>query len=86
MQVSSCHEVILFSAAAAAAKSFQSCLTLCDPINGSLPGSIILPLDTQKIFNATHINLALYLILFFVYMSISIKLQILQEPIIGFNP
>ena len=26
-------------AAAAAAKSFQSCLTLCDPIDGSPPGS-----------------------------------------------
>ena len=26
------------SAAAAAAKSFQSCLTLCDPTDGSLPG------------------------------------------------
>ena len=26
-------------AAAAAAKSLQSCLTLCDPIDGSLPGS-----------------------------------------------
>ena len=28
-------------AAAAAAKSLQSCLTLCDPIDGSLPGSPI---------------------------------------------
>ena len=28
-------------AAAAAAKSFQSCPTLCDPIDGSLPGSAI---------------------------------------------
>ena len=27
------------SAAAAAAKSLQSCLTLCDPIDGSPPGS-----------------------------------------------
>ena len=27
------------AAAAAAAKSFQSCLTLCDPIDGSPPGS-----------------------------------------------
>ena len=30
---------ILHAAAAAAAKSFQSCPTLCDPIDGSLPGS-----------------------------------------------
>ena len=29
------------AAAAAAAKSFQSCLTLCDPIDGSPPGSPI---------------------------------------------
>ena len=28
-------------AAAAAAKSFQSCLTLCDPIDGSPPGSAV---------------------------------------------
>ena len=30
---------IYMYAAAAAAKSLQSCLTLCDPIDGSLPGS-----------------------------------------------
>ena len=29
------------SAAAAAAESLQSCPTLCDPIDGSLPGSAI---------------------------------------------
>ena len=29
------------AAAAAAAKSLQSCLTLCDPIDGSAPGSPI---------------------------------------------
>ena len=28
-------------AAAAAAKSLQSCLTLCDPVDGSPPGSAI---------------------------------------------
>ena len=28
-------------ATAAAAKSLQSCLTLCDPIDGSPPGSLI---------------------------------------------
>ena len=32
-------EVLGRSAAAAAAKSLQSCLTLCDPIDGSPPGS-----------------------------------------------
>ena len=29
------------AAAAAAAKSHQSCLTLCDPIDGLLPGSSV---------------------------------------------
>ena len=30
-----------FFSAAAAAKSLQSCPTLCDPIDGSLPGSLV---------------------------------------------
>ena len=30
-----------FQFAAAAAKSLQSCLTLCDPINGSPPGPTV---------------------------------------------
>ena len=30
------------AAAVAAAKSLQSCLTLCDPIDGSPPGSAVL--------------------------------------------
>ena len=29
----------LYNKAAAAAKSFQSCLTLCDPVDGRSPGS-----------------------------------------------
>ena len=29
----------IYAAAAAAAESLQSCLTLCDPIDGSPPGS-----------------------------------------------
>ena len=33
--------ITLLAAAAAAAKSLQSCLTLCDPIDGSPPGSPI---------------------------------------------
>ena len=32
---------LLYNAAAAAAKSLQSCPTLCDPIDGSPPGSPI---------------------------------------------
>ena len=33
------YNVVLVSAAATAAKSLQSCPTLCDPIDGSPPGS-----------------------------------------------
>ena len=35
------HSMSLYAAAAAAAKSLQSCPTLCDPIDGSPPGSPI---------------------------------------------
>ena len=34
-----CESWTVKKAAAAAAKSLQSCLTLCNPIGGSLPGS-----------------------------------------------
>ena len=33
--------ILLTAAAAAAAKSLQSCPTLCDPIDGSPPGSTV---------------------------------------------
>ena len=33
------HSSVSMATAAAAAKSLQSCLTLCDPIDGSPPGS-----------------------------------------------
>ena len=33
--------VTVFTAAAAAAKSLQSCPTLCDPIDGNPPGSAV---------------------------------------------
>ena len=38
----------LSHAAAAAAKSLQSCLTLCDPIDGSSPGSLSLGFSRQE--------------------------------------
>ena len=37
------HQLSGRAAAAAAAKSLQSCLTMCDPTDGSPPGSHILP-------------------------------------------
>ena len=36
------------SAAAAAAKSFQSCPTLCDPIDGSPPGPLSMGFSRQE--------------------------------------
>ena len=36
------NKIITNNAAAAAAKSFQSCLTLCDPIDSRPPGSAVL--------------------------------------------
>ena len=33
--------IILYTISAAAAKSLQSCLTLCNPIDGSPPGSSV---------------------------------------------
>ena len=38
MQLAKCCRAAA-AAAAAAAKSLQSCLTLCDPVDGLLPGS-----------------------------------------------
>ena len=40
--------ILMFAAAAAAAKSLQSCPTLCDPIDGSPPGSPALGFSRQE--------------------------------------
>ena len=46
----------LDSAAAAAAKSLQSCPTLCDPIDGSPPGfPISIPQNTSQVSAAFHL-------------------------------
>ena len=37
-----------FDLAAAAAESFQSCLALCDPIDGSPPGSTVLGIPKER--------------------------------------
>ena len=44
----SCYFAHTQHAAAAAAKSLQSCLTLCDPIDGSPPGSPVLGFSRQE--------------------------------------
>ena len=41
MEIHYCKVPILYAAAAAAAESLQSCPTLCDPIDGSPPGSSV---------------------------------------------
>ena len=45
--------------AAAAAKSFQSCLTLCDPIDGSPPGSSIHRILQARILEWAAISLSI---------------------------
>ena len=39
LAICSCKAIRMSTAAAAAAKSLQSCPTLCDPVDGSPPGS-----------------------------------------------
>jgi len=50
-----------FYAAAAAAKSLQSCLTLCDPIDGSPPGSPISGILQARKLEWVAINLHNYM-------------------------
>ena len=44
------------SAAAAAAKSLQSCLTLCDPIDGSPPGSAVPGILQERTLESVSIS------------------------------
>ena len=46
-------------AAAAAAKSLQSCPTLCDPIDSSLPGSSVLEILQARILEWVAISMVL---------------------------
>ena len=45
---------------AAAAKSLQSCLTLCDPIDGSLPGSPVPGILQARVLERVAITFSLY--------------------------
>ena len=55
---------LFFMSAAAVAKSFQSCLTLCDPIDGSPPGSPIpMQIKTSQVcvfFSITCLRLRIF--------------------------
>jgi len=73
------------SAAAFAAKSLQSCLTLCDPIDGSPPGSPIPGILQARTLEWVAISTSLgkfiprYLILFDVVVSGIVSLISLSE-------
>ena len=49
------------AAAAAAAKSLQSCLTLCDPIDGSPPGSSVHGIFQARVLEWGAIAFSVYL-------------------------
>ena len=51
-------------AAAAAAKSLQSCPTLCDPIDGSLPGSSIPGIFQAIVLEWVAIAFSMYIFVF----------------------
>ena len=71
--------------AAAAAKSFQSCPTLCDPIDGSPPGSSVHGIFQARVqkwgaiafsefkdsWKQTHLQMALYT---YIYHDISVTI------------
>ena len=56
IQASSTASLFSITAAAAAAKSLQSCLTLCDPIDGSPPGSPVLGILQARILEWVAIS------------------------------
>ena len=51
----------IYAAAAAAAKSLQSCLTLCNPIDGSPPGSAIPGILQARILEWVAISFLSYI-------------------------
>ena len=53
-----CNESPQLAAAAAAAKSLQSCPTLCDPIEGSPPGSAVAGILQARILEWAAISLS----------------------------
>ena len=51
-----CFMVVSYTSAAVAAKSRQSCPTLCDPIDGSPPGSPVLGILQARILEWVAIS------------------------------
>ena len=54
--------IYLAAAAAAAAKSLQSCPTLCDPIDGSPPGSPVPGILQARVLEWVAIAFSIYLV------------------------
>ena len=54
--------ICVYSAGAAAAKSLQSCLTLCDPIDGSPPGSSVPGILQARILEWIAISFSIYIV------------------------
>ena len=76
-------KTIALTAATATAKSLQSCPTLCDPIDGSPPGSPIPTRPTESVISF-HVSLSLSLFFFFCY-SISRIFMVQSVPQIFLN-
>ena len=68
------------AAAAAAAKSVQSCPTLCDPIDGSPPGSSVHGILQARILEWVAVSLSIGFFLFNIfYFEIILDLQISEN-------
>ena len=64
------YNVILFSAVAAAAKSLQSRLTLCDPMDCSLPGSSVHGIFQARVLEWGAIAYSYFLLYVYIYPSL----------------
>ena len=72
------------AAAAAAAKSFQSCPTLCDPIDGSPPGSAVPGILLARILECVAISFSPYLS-YFNLKLISFKNSLMKSISLKYN-
>ena len=64
--------IVHFLFAAAAAKSLQSCLALCDPVDGSLPGSAVPGILQARILEWGAISFSNAFPLYFFLKSLSL--------------
>ena len=83
--------LFLYPAAAAAAKSRQSCPTLCDPIDGSPPGSLVPGILQSRTLEWVAISFFLYnkpcqSLIFFFFFTVSLVLPFSKCHTIGSIP